>query len=465
MINTIIPNYLNLPLDPYKLKGIETANLIFEALNKNQLTGTYSKSKQKLVIRHSHKISAAYLQKALYDHDYVLRYSYIYPVIDGRDVKGNWTVRLTFVKPQVDPYTYTKKFIEHFLGFPISLELKAAKKKLLRKYPFDAQEIHSMQAQIGLSIVKSMQDLMKPKQTQAGIWLWRDFESQHGSTTKFYRDQCESGYLDPHYFTKLKPYLFELLPDAKPSAAIEALFRGPSFLDCGCVIIACFYKTLLELVGEDKFDHYFSNNPWGKLRISIAPLSNNLISDFVRPSKQSKLPDEGSPSQRPLEVGDMCSFEGVKFYHFKHPDGSSGSWNTLYAGRNSEGKQVFVAQNFPKPLTEEEIYATFIRKYNLDQTPRDIEKLPYYQDRLEPFIKLFLTKFPKIDQKKLDQYGYHYFLNGYWHSITRRLKAEFVLALKTSDDIPGLQKDLALRQKFLSLRVIDGIRKTFINFP
>lgn len=458
MNTTIVPNFLNLPLPLFKLEEIETANQILYALHEGNLEAHYKKKVNQLVIRNSQEIARESLQDLLYKPTYANKYRRIYPIIDQRDSKGNWLVAFSKVKPAVRPYILPSGTLNKLFGYSIQDDLKATKKLFTSEFLFSQAEIEEMQAEIGQRINDNVLEVMAPKNEMKGIWLWSSFQNQFGNHPLFTESLCSGGYLDESFFEKLAPYTFEIKPFAIPSQAIQAIFEGPSFLDCGAVLTACCYKALLEIVGEDKFNAFFNGHGKNKLQITIAPtFQNNLLSYFTRFSRQAKHQKEGKINQRPLKLGDLCSFQGVKFYHYKFPKGSSGSWNAAYAGRNKNGDQIFVAQNFPKPLTENEIYELFITKYNL--FPKKAYAITALNSRLyeAPYIQSFLSKYRVINQAQIKALGYAYFLDGYLHSFTRQIKAKYVLALLYTKDVENLKNELSLRHSFFSLTIFDAI--------
>ena len=233
-----------------------------------------------------------------------------------------------------------------------------------------------------------------------GIWypgdLEKYFEKNKGSMPKEYW----VGYADPDCFERTAEYTWVLKDGVPPSKAIKALFRGPTVIDCGNAIHICYYKALLDVLGDEKFDILFGtfHRPYRLIitQCGVAQNDNPLyyMSDFSRPAMTG---EKGSLGKRPLSIGEECHIAGVPFYAHKHPKGFGGGWNVFYIGNNDKGEQLFIGHGFERPMTEMEIIRKLVERYNWERSPQDDEFIKnssekhLFDKKSQPFLKNFYT--------------------------------------------------------------------------
>jgi hypothetical protein len=235
------------------------------------------------------------------------------------------------------------------------------------------EKLEATRLAIKESLDGTMEQMMsKNKATSEGIWYPDDFKLSLESKAKEMPDDYWTGYADPSYFDKSACFTFTLKEGKSAAGAVRSLLKGPSILDCGNATQLAYYKAILDVLGEKKFDALFSSE-LSRLRISQlgiadldAPIS--LLADYTAASK-ARL--EGSLGHRPLELGEECYFGGVRWYSNKHPKGFAGGWNVVCVGKNEQGEQLFAAHGFDKPMREREIHRMLLELYNKERTPDD----------------------------------------------------------------------------------------------
>lgn len=410
--------------------------------------------KWKIKVFNSKDYTKQAISDLFYTHARPDTYKHYYPKILGRDTDKEWQIYLSPYKPRRSFYTALSGFISRYFDSECD-EISSVKRKYTPPLKFALEEIEAMQNRISEELVQAIRLIMN-----SGNFFYpydfiksKHFQNFTHQEVSFFR----KGYLNSKYFQKLNDWSFELKPDHQPSLAIRSLFESPSIIDCGNAVTIAYYKALLEIAGDEKFDTYFANNPHGRLTIEIAPVFSNILADFCSLTHQAKYLDAGREGNRPLEIGDMCSFIGVPFYGNKHPDGSEGSYNVIYAGLNQKGEQVS-AHGFENFLAEGEIYQLFIDAYNQERTEGDCSIIaskgyPIAYDEKEHF---FLKKFYTIKPVDIAHCTLKGFIEGYWHSITRRLPPKLVLTLLKSSDISLLQRNLKLREIYRKYEINSG---------
>ncbi len=467
-----LSNYYQLPVKTFKISGIETGNEIYKSLRSNGLISFYKPSANKIVILNSSQLSEEFIQKTLFSTPFALKYKSIYPKIHERGAGGNWQISFETTKPRIHPYVpppgYIKQYFRSFETY-VKGELPDNIKEIKRLFPislnFDEHEITEMKSQISLHIVQAMQEVMTKKDGIGCFWYPPDFKNYVESNHIQVNFEFNKGHLNDSFFKKTSPFAFELIPGKKASEAIRSIFKGPSIVDCGNAVVICYYKALLEIIGDDKFDAYFTSNPFKPMRIQqCLEQGNCLIEDFCRFTDEAKHQPEGRENERLVEVGDLCGIEGIFYYTNKLPAGFGGSWNMIYAGRNEHKQQVFIAHGFKKPLTESGILDCLLEEYNRERTEEDLEEIkerttrpqPDPPELYDPFKHKFLRDYYTISNEDIQKFSMESFSKGYRHSITLRLQAKYVLALLKTDDVPRIQSVFSLRRVFAQFAVFDG---------
>ena len=205
--------------------------------------------------------------------------------------------------------------------------------------------------------------------------------------------------------------------------------------------MACYYKCILDIVGEDKFNQVFNSSSGSPLIIgqngitdASSPIS--IFAEFTETAKQKR---EGVLGKRPLKIGDECHFAGVFWYANKHPQGFAEGWNVIYVGDDVDGNQLFRAHGFKKPLTEREINQLLIELYNRERTPQDKQHVAkaknprLYGRNTNRNLKASYTISAEEAEKNPER-----FIKGFLARSVRNLNAKALVGLKNSQDVRPL---------------------------
>lgn len=214
------------------------------------------------------------------------------------------------------------------------------------------------------------------------------------------------------------------------SDALSALFVGPTFGECGTVLLATIHHALCMIKGKTEFDLLFGNTPT-KLIITT-PLfqpfrrygrtlcGNPLLSLFDTIPKLSL--DE-------LKHGDYVYIRGVDKYSKKHSSGDGQGWNVIVVKGKCETKFLgFGPETFSDgPITYEQLIRAMIDYYNSDQNAMTLHYVNTYNDEDAKIARIL----------KNDKIEYDYTHVG---QITKGLR----LNIKALDDLSvhSLQKNL-----------------------
>lgn len=304
----------------------------------------------------------------------------------------------------------------------------------------DKQEVASMEKAISEGVIKATSQFLNKHEMHKGIWYPNDYRKYLIDEFNIEMDEsfC-SGFADERFFEKTGFFTFKLKDGEKASEALLSFLNGPTVADCGNATMACYYKCILDIIGEEKFDQLFSSEA---LALTI---SQNGITDMESPisyldlagyTEAAKQMSQGVFGKRPLKIGEECHFEGVIWYANKHPEGFASGENVIYIGDDKEENQLFLAHGFEKPLTENEINQRFIELYNRERTLQDeqfvsrIKKPDLYDIKANGYLLSHYTISEKEAEKNTGK-----FIKGFLAGSIRGLKANELIKLKNSNDV------------------------------
>lgn len=448
-----------------------------KALSLYQLTHFYCSSTKKIRILNSSSKSSEYVLKILYSEDFAYNYQRYYPLVDERDSKGNWFLKFINTKPTLPIFMQQAGVLSKVLGIEVPDNLKLAK-KILPPLSFNEQEIQAFQNQISETIKNIITEATQKKNSINGIWYPQDLaqyindhphelENLLKTAPGLDLNACR-GYLNQEYFTKVDKWEFKLNHGKSASVAIRSIFEGVSILDCGSFIVACYYKAILEMIGESKFDAFFNTVLNDQTNLYIGQQLrdvDNLMSCFCRLVKETKHGNEGEYGNRPHLMGDKCGFNGVRYYLNKHPGGFAQGWNVICVGKNLNNKPIYLGQGFEKPLTEEEIIDLLFFEFNKE---RNETELKIIEERNEPslynpFKNPWLSEFYTITKEDIEKYTSFYFLDGFIPCSSQRLEAKLLLVVLKADNVSLVKEDLLKRRLLSSLVIHDGSQRIIFN--
>ncbi len=157
--------------------------------------------------------------------------------------------------------------------------------------------------------------------------------------------------LNPTFPTGVQPYRFVIYEDVKPSDALEAMRKGPSFLGCGEVCQIAYLEAIKELLGKEKFDCIFAAESSTPLTIQLE-LNNpfNCLTTNVRPEE--------------IKTGQIVFFQNIPEYKIKHPhDDAQGFWSICCD--DTPGKETFTSLGLSADgLKREEVQEALYTEYN-----------------------------------------------------------------------------------------------------
>jgi hypothetical protein len=292
------------------------------------------------------------------------------------------------------------------------------------------EEVAEMTKAIANGVIAAMvQFFNKHGLADGGIWYANDYR-------KYIKDEIDSeidrsfftGYAKAEFFEKTGAFAFRSKQGKRPSEALMSFLNGPTVIDCGNAITACYYKCILDIVGEDKFNQAFGLGLVIEQKTITGSGPMSFLAEFTDASKQGKA---GVVGKRPLQIGDACYFKGVIWYGNKHPEGAAGGWNVIYIGDDADGNQLFTAHGFKRPLTEREINRRFVELYNLERTPQDdrtsAKNPKLYDKQTNSFLKRYYTILPEEAERNPEK-----FIGGFSVGSIKKLSAEKLIEIKKS---------------------------------
>lgn len=344
---------------------------------------------------------------------------------EERNKEGNLKIHLSMREPAELSRSYSGLS-------PINSRLFAT---IFEEEVVDKEEITLMEKSISKGVIGAMSQFFNKHEMTKGVWYPNDYR-------KYLMDEFDvamnesfcTGFANERFFEKTGPFTFKLKEGEKASEALLSFLEGPTVADCGNATAACYYKCILDVLGEEKFNAVFSSKHFiltiGQEGITDANSPISYLADYSESSKQMA---QGSIGKRPLKVGEECYFGGVIWYGNKHPEGAGGGWNVIYIGDNKEGQQLFMAHGFEKTLTENEINQKLVELYNRERTPQD-----------EQYV--VIAKKPKLYDKETNEYlvsNYtlsdreikktpNKFIKGFLVGSVRGLQVDEVVKLKNS---------------------------------
>ena len=141
----------------------------------------------------------------------------------------------------------------------------------------------------------------------------------------------KQGQLSPEHFVHVKDYHFVQRRGASASAAIDAIFSGPTQLECNTMMIAIEYRAIKAAIGAERFERAFARRR--KVRIEIgAALEPRVLGRWLSSEE---------PDLTTLKKGDWVYFANHPDYLFKHPAGAWQGENALYVGDDDRGQKLF----------------------------------------------------------------------------------------------------------------------------
>lgn len=364
-------NYLVIPERHFGTDGINTANLIFHAVKSINPKAIiqYKCNKKVIVIKNLGEFTIKGLEKVLYSKKLAPRYKKWYPKVEKKDLDETFLIKLSSDFPKKEPSVQSDRSDSDDVLEMYSEKLKEEKISEVIKSKLSNAAISA------LTIIMN-----NPKEEFSGVWYPDDLKEFFLKKSEEMPEDYWSGYASSDYFNRTGFFTFELKDGKSASEAINVLIAGPSVLDCGNATQLAYYKAILDVIGSEKFDTLFSSKIL-RLKITQNGITDSeapiyYFSDYTFASKKNF--SAGEIGKRPLNIGETCYFQGIKFYTIKHPAGFSNGWNVIYVGNNESEEQLFIAHGFELPMTEKEINKLLVELYNEKRTAEDERYIAKY---------------------------------------------------------------------------------------
>jgi len=479
-------NLLGLPQDKFGLAGIQIGNLVSQEVAKQDkaLKAKYDPISNKISILNTSDLPPSVLNKILYETPASCEYDTWrwYPVVDEeRNKEGNLEIHFSCLKPGVDhSRSHSTRFspmdlmdsslrsaprshmIDSHSGFDMletfmhmqslrSINFGSGLSERLSVRPsftlptveleeeaLDAEEVSAMEKSISEGVISSMGQFFNKHEMCKGIWYPNDYRKYLMDEFDIEMDEsfC-TGFANEKFFEKTGRFTFKLKDGEKASEALLSFLNGPTVADCGNATMACYYKCILDIIGEEKFDQLFSSKFFaltiGQNGITDKTSPISYLAEYTEASKQMKT---GVLGKRPLQIGEECHFDGIIWYANKHPEGFGGGWNVIYVGDDKEGNQLFMAHGFEKPLTESEINQKLLELYNRERTLQDEQhvakasKPKLYDKRTNGYLMSHYT----VSEVEVGR-NTSRFIKGFLVGSVRGLQANELVKLKNSKNM------------------------------
>lgn len=459
-------NLLGLPREKFGSVGIGIGNIISKKLAKQDkgYKAQYNPLSNRIVILNTSDVAPTVLDKILYVSSASCEYHKwrFYPIIKKERTKeGDLEIDFSGLKPGVD---HSKgcfsRMYSTFLPDPdydgpilaideppkfLSIDCK---EKVVDEV-IDKEEFAIMEKAISDGIINTMSQFLNKHKITKGIWYPNDYRKYLMDEFDIEMDESfYTGFANKKFFEKTGCFTFKLKEGKKASEALLSFLEGPTVADCGNATMACYYKCVLDIVGNDKFDKLFSSKPFtltiSRHGITDAQSPISYLSEYTTASKKQTT---GIPGKRPLEIGQECHFGGVGWYANKHPAGVGAGWNVIYIGNNQEGQQLFMAHGFEQPLTENQIYQKLVEIYNRKRTPQDEQLIiqarqPHLYDKKR---NKHLVSHYTISKKEIEQ-NLEKFVKGFLVGSIRGLQVDRLIKLIKTKNINQFKLNLTTKK-------------------
>lgn len=193
----------------------------------------------------------------------------------------------------------------------------------------------------------------------------------------------ELGYLDPKYWEPVKqggkqiPWTFSLKKGQSASEAIDAVFKGPTRLECLSMAKAVYIRSIKEAIGKEKFDRRYGE---------AGKNNQNLILGAMTSSVDPYLESELIPASEGLKKGDWVYFHNHWKYLTKHPGGAWQGENAIYMGKGPDGLDRFSGFG-AHDLTVDTMIDHMVSAYNSGRTSKDEETINEIKENIKKQLK------------------------------------------------------------------------------
>lgn len=181
---------------------------------------------------------------------------------------------------------------------------------------FDTTKMNSVLSKGFWYPTQYCQALEKFKQKERVEWMIKKGAPFHGFMPKTF-----TPIEDASLPTKRKLDQYRITKGVLPSVALKSIQNSICLIGCGTARDIAVYRTLLDLLGEEKFDLLFASDSSTPLQLGTN--DNPCKRLFKRVELLS------SDTLRP---GDFCHFSNIQHYIPKHPFGPTRGYNVICKG-------------------------------------------------------------------------------------------------------------------------------------
>lgn len=249
--------------------------------------------------------------------------------------------------------------------------------------PAENPEIEATEEDLGKHVVEKMNAANKNK-PDSGIWyphVRRDYHNREPANYTW-DESWREGYADPAYFIKVDFFEWLLKPGVSASAGLASWFKGLTIAECASTLTAIEIDTVRAAIGDKKFDDKFGSQDkaiptQNRLRIAQRIWSTPIGQYMVKTEPATKH-EYGTKNNRPAKMGDWYYFYNHPKYLLKHPAGAWQGENSVYAGRNKAGDQLWSGLGAGN-MTEDKLLIDMKKAYDDERTEQDYEKIVKYR--------------------------------------------------------------------------------------
>lgn len=207
-----------------------------------------------------------------------------------------------------------------------------------------------------------------------------------------------TGFANPEYFQKTQAYTWILKPGVSAAMAIRDFMnlsrQSTVIAECQTTAQAVNYYTLLQIVGDERFDLRFGHanpdkdkavNPHDRLQLQKV-MNQNPIGRFFKDFSLDVDDDEraemsvggdvlSAPNHRPAKIGGWYFIKNHDTYTKRHPDGFLMGENAFYYGRDKATEQQRFGGLGLEDMTEMQILHELATAFNEAPSGTEVEKI------------------------------------------------------------------------------------------
>jgi Domain of unknown function (DUF4157)/Protein-glutamine gamma-glutamyltransferase len=253
----------------------------------------------------------------------------------------------------------------------------------LYAYSFDNEHVTPYNLQhhevaLGRSINNKMEDVNQDgDDPTTGVHYEHTYRQQFPGS---WQDQYLGGYANPGLFDRFAPMCWRLRPGHGAAAALRAWLRGLTIAECGSTLVAIQLRSLLQVVGDWKFDQMFGSAQNGTApSVQLLTITSNLGQCMP----QQLITGAGMTDNGPrFKLGAKYYFENHPSYLHKHPDGAMSGENAVYLG--SEGEAHYFSGFGIGRVTAGRMCGILLEAYNEERTEGDFRAIVLHQTSVVP---------------------------------------------------------------------------------